>query len=364
LPPEFVEALDNLVRADLLQWRDMWFHWLLVSTGIVAVGLALEGPELWHEIRHIRLDRRDRRMFFVHTSHEVPPRWKVFAFCGWILIVIGVMGEGIFEGMVSRADSQVQTFDNILLEAAQKAAGAAAKSAKIAHEEADAVKGIADEARADAKDALAKAQAAQRELAHAETDAARAQAVSSNALNKSTEAESHLRDAMQLASEAQAELKRVTLPRQLLTQSSQVVTPLKAFKDQEYVFSAVAADGEALRFLVQIDALLKAAGWKRAKSLPVMLGIPNLKPNVANDPDLAVPESLTIGVDVATECTCTPAQLTSIPMATWPRNVQAAAILNNTLFLNTLPPRRPSDSHPSFLKTGPSTVVSIDVGKR
>jgi hypothetical protein len=140
LPPELVDALDNLVKADLLQWRDMWFHCLLWSTGIVALGLALEGPELWHEIKHILLDRRDGRMFFVRTSHEVPPRWKVWAFVGWVLIVVGVIGEGIFEGIVSSADGKVQTFNNILLEATQREAGSAAKSAKTAHDEADAVK--------------------------------------------------------------------------------------------------------------------------------------------------------------------------------------------------------------------------------
>jgi hypothetical protein len=114
LPPEFIEALDNMVKADLLNWRDAWFHCLLWSTGAVAIGLFFEGPELWHEIRHILMDRRDRRMFFALTSHEVPPRWKVLAFVGWIMIAVGVAGEGIFEAMVSRADGQVQTFNDIL----------------------------------------------------------------------------------------------------------------------------------------------------------------------------------------------------------------------------------------------------------
>jgi hypothetical protein len=53
-------------------------------------------------------------MFFALTSHEVPPRWKVLAFVGWIMIAVGVAGEGIFEAMVSRADGQVQTFNDIL----------------------------------------------------------------------------------------------------------------------------------------------------------------------------------------------------------------------------------------------------------
>jgi hypothetical protein len=131
LLPSFIEALDNIVKADLLSWRDMWFVCLLWSTGTVAVGLALEFPELWGEIEHIWLDRQDRRRFFALTSHEIPPRWKVLAFVGWILIVAGVAGEGIFEAMVSRADGQVQTFNDILLEAARKEAGSAKTSALL-----------------------------------------------------------------------------------------------------------------------------------------------------------------------------------------------------------------------------------------
>jgi hypothetical protein len=123
LPPSLTEALDSIVKADLLNWRDVWFHRLLWSTAAVALGLAFEGPELWLEIRHIRLDRRDRRMFFAPTRHEIGSTWKMLAFIGWVLIVLGVMGEGIFEAMVSRVDDQVQTFSDILLEDAQRQAG-------------------------------------------------------------------------------------------------------------------------------------------------------------------------------------------------------------------------------------------------
>jgi hypothetical protein len=123
LPPEFINTLDKLVKTDLLNWRDTWFHCLLWSTAVVGLGLALEGPELWLEIKHITLDRRDRRNFFALSHHEIPPKLKVLAFIGWLLIVIGVVGEGAFEAMVSRADGQVQTFNDILLEDAQRQAG-------------------------------------------------------------------------------------------------------------------------------------------------------------------------------------------------------------------------------------------------
>src|ERR1700732_229944 len=104
LPPALAGTIDDLMRADLQSWRDWWFGWLLVSTATVGLGLALEGPELWFEIRDISRRRRDRRRFFV-TWPTDPPDWmKLLAFAGWILIVLGVVGEGAIEGVVYQAD--------------------------------------------------------------------------------------------------------------------------------------------------------------------------------------------------------------------------------------------------------------------
>ena len=126
MPLSFIKALDNAVKGDLLNWRDEWFVCLLISTGVVAIGLLFELPELALEIRHIRQDRRDRNMFFVTSHHEAPPKWKILAFVGWFLIVLGVAGEGVFEMLVSRVDGQVQTLNNVLFESTQKEATAAA----------------------------------------------------------------------------------------------------------------------------------------------------------------------------------------------------------------------------------------------
>lgn len=116
MPQSLIQALDNIVRADLLKWRDMWFDCLVASTIVVAVGLGLEYFELREELKHLRLDRRDRQMFFKPTPHEIAAKWKVLAFAGWVLIVVGVVCEIGFETMVSLADSKVQTFNDTLLE--------------------------------------------------------------------------------------------------------------------------------------------------------------------------------------------------------------------------------------------------------
>jgi hypothetical protein len=57
---------------------------------------------------------------------------------GWKLVMLGVIGEGIFEVATSGADEMLQQFNNTLLTIATEQAGSAAKSAKIAHDEADA----------------------------------------------------------------------------------------------------------------------------------------------------------------------------------------------------------------------------------
>jgi hypothetical protein len=44
---------------------------------------------------------------------------------GWLLVVAGVLGEGVFEGAVSKADGLLQTFDDMLLADAQTQAAVA-----------------------------------------------------------------------------------------------------------------------------------------------------------------------------------------------------------------------------------------------
>ena len=96
----------------------------------VVVGVILEEAQEWMPTveKILRLDP------------IVEYRWaKKLVKLGWILIVVGVAGEGIFEVYVSRADSILNTFDNILLTEARKEAsdavlGAATANIQIAEE--------------------------------------------------------------------------------------------------------------------------------------------------------------------------------------------------------------------------------------
>lgn len=90
----------------------MFFRFLVGSSLVVVVGVALEGPEVIHEVRNIW-----------RTVKQETRGWvKVVGLLGWILVVIGVAGEGVFESAFSISDGQIQTFDEILTSEAQRIA--------------------------------------------------------------------------------------------------------------------------------------------------------------------------------------------------------------------------------------------------
>jgi hypothetical protein len=90
------------VLADLTATRDLYFSYLLWSSGAVAIGVALEGPEVIHEARKV----------LCHVKAETPAWITLVALIGWTLVVLGVLGEGISEALVSRADGNIQAFND------------------------------------------------------------------------------------------------------------------------------------------------------------------------------------------------------------------------------------------------------------
>jgi hypothetical protein len=108
--PELLRRLDNAIRFDLESWRVMFFHCLIGASMLVAIGVGLEGPEVIHEVRNI----------WRNPKQEAKSRIKLIGLVGWVLVVVGVIGEGIFEGAFSVSDGQIQTFDEILLTDAQR----------------------------------------------------------------------------------------------------------------------------------------------------------------------------------------------------------------------------------------------------
>src|SRR5215469_10087283 len=83
--PELISDLDNKIRFDLQRLDDRFFFWVAASTILVAVGCAMEGPELFHE-------------FWPQAFPCFSGRWvKRIGLVGWLVVVLGVAAEGVFE---------------------------------------------------------------------------------------------------------------------------------------------------------------------------------------------------------------------------------------------------------------------------
>jgi hypothetical protein len=128
--------LSDPARDTLQHTSDKWFFWLIASTCLVGFGIALEAPEGtidfidWLRCRRQLNWIRSRRGIF---SDEDPTHWsKGVTFLGLVLVAMGVVGEGIFEVLVSRADAAIRIYDETAIEEANAKAGEAAGSVQAA----------------------------------------------------------------------------------------------------------------------------------------------------------------------------------------------------------------------------------------
>ena len=190
---------------------------------------------------------------------------KIAAFVGWLFIVVGLLGELKTSAKIEDLSASIQECSDAKVRAATLEAGDAADSARIAHAEADSVKGIADAARADAKDALVKAQAAQRELAKAESDASKAQAAASDALNVArtarNEADSFKKDVLSAEQELE-NLKNRMADRSLTSvQQAAIASRLTKYGLRRIDVLVVGSTGEIMGITNMIGAALIQARW-------------------------------------------------------------------------------------------------------
>jgi hypothetical protein len=173
--PELLNRVDELVRADLQDLRDSYFQWLLIATGAVFIGVIMEGPEV---VRDLLEGFRTSRNSDVTITNSHHPMWVLLlSSIGWVLISGGVIGEGIFEALVSKADGVVQTFNNILLADTQRQTSEANVRMGSAELAAASSRMVAAEAAARAENSNARAK-------HAESQIAAAQRASDEASQK------------------------------------------------------------------------------------------------------------------------------------------------------------------------------------
>jgi hypothetical protein len=129
-------ASSDPARDVLQSASDKWFDWLVASTCVVGLGVVLEAPEGlidlldWFRARRQLKWVRSRTGIF---SDIDPAHWsKAITFLGLVLVAAGVIGEGIFEVLVSRADSKVRIYDETKLSAAESSTQQLKTDAEIA----------------------------------------------------------------------------------------------------------------------------------------------------------------------------------------------------------------------------------------
>jgi hypothetical protein len=191
--PELISQLDGRVRLDLQHHSDSFFFWVAFSAIVVAFGCLLEGPEILHEIfpklfSFFTWSSKDRRDKFERQIKKI-------ALVGWLLVVLGIGVEGVFEVYEYQASELLQTFNEILLTEAQENAGNAADAAERARAAADGADAIAKEAKATAGDA--------------KTDAGKVESIASVAESRAVEAKLNAEAAERSATEAQVKADAV-----------------------------------------------------------------------------------------------------------------------------------------------------------
>jgi ABC-type uncharacterized transport system ATPase subunit len=113
-----VPSMDELIRIDLQNLRDLYFWWLLFCTGVVALGVLLEETE---DLLSSRLKSRlDPSKGVFVPPFRLLSAIKLATKLGWILIIAGVVGEGVSEALVSKVDGLLTTFNTTLLSDAAK----------------------------------------------------------------------------------------------------------------------------------------------------------------------------------------------------------------------------------------------------
>ena len=106
----FISVAERTLKGDIESVRNVYFWLLLGSTAILAVGALLEEIEhFWHPRRpHINPENGE---FVQDARRELRATIARIGFC---LVIIGIIGEGVFEGYTSSADDILQEYNGTL----------------------------------------------------------------------------------------------------------------------------------------------------------------------------------------------------------------------------------------------------------
>ena len=243
--------LDNLdiSRSSLHAWLHFWTFLVVVGVALEVIFVVWEYREQLHDWQH----------GIVHPPEKPNILLFVLGLLGAGLVATGVAGELYVDVQAGKVETEIRKANDRRVSLLSEEAGDAAKSAKTAHDEASAVKGIADAARKDAEDALAKAQIAQRELARAESDASKAQ---SEASKVRQEVDSTQKRIERVSAHLEL-IEKYEEPRHLTEEQKERLKSLLSDEPASIMFGwCMSGSDDCLDFVNDIGDPFNKAGWK------------------------------------------------------------------------------------------------------
>lgn len=146
--------IPDPIRLSLEAESRKWFVWLLIAGAVVALGCILEIPETRFSLMQWWRQKRG-----LPSEEENPTSWRIpAASIGLLLVILGVLGEVVFEGLSSNADARLRTHESEVLSNAETQAGSANERASEAQREAAHLRKDAEDertARVEMQEALA-----------------------------------------------------------------------------------------------------------------------------------------------------------------------------------------------------------------
>jgi hypothetical protein len=256
--PELSELIRRLEESTLAevtpalhQLRNEYFKWLLISTGVVAIGVLMEGPEVISDLRDEIIRWRRGYIPAEFDPRTRMPRcegvsWKkLLASLGWLLIVVGVCAEGAFEALVAKEDNAIQSLDSRHIEKLDLEVIEAESESRQASDSASKSNVEAARALNGAVIATDKAVSAQIEAGRNKQEAAR--------LNKAAEDEA----AKRIALEEQLAWRKLTAD-----QEAKLSAPIPVhFIGTPLAVASISGDPEGVSYASAIWRCLVKAGW-------------------------------------------------------------------------------------------------------
>jgi len=248
----------DTVRNALVLESGKWFRRLSISSGLVALGCALE---TWETA--IGITRWTRMRRGLPVREENPTSWHIpIAAVGLVFVIAGVIGEGIFEAKVSKLETLIRAHDEAILGRTILDAGSAKQSAIDAAVKAREAKDNAKIALSDSGTATVVANAAREIAGQAELTSDAALSTSEKAKEEVASLGAELASAKQQEAELEAAIAPRLLPPSDVTASPGSLPALFVkFRGQkvsieydDFFEPSLAAE--------QLNQLLSLAGWK------------------------------------------------------------------------------------------------------